>query len=179
MTTRALVQHLLSIGAYSVDENGIVWRNKVRRGNKYSGFKWYDVKPVQKGRPTPQGYLAFSVHHHGKVYTIPCHTFVAVAYLGARESKYQVNHINGVKTDNRPANLEYTTASGNALHACRVLGHRQGEAHGRAKLTNEQARDIRYEYANSDVTQQALADMYGVCKSAVCHIVKRNRYARV
>jgi hypothetical protein len=50
------------------------------------------------------------------------HRLVAVAFLGEPASPdMHVNHLNGVKDDNRLCNLEWATCSENALHAFRVL----------------------------------------------------------
>ena len=72
------------------------------------------------------------------------HRLVATAFIPNPESKPQVNHLNGVKTDNRVDNLEWVTAAENARHAV-VTGllKTAGEDNPRAKLTNEQAHYIR------------------------------------
>lgn len=49
------------------------------------------------------------------------HRLVAMFYLKDYNNSLQVNHKNGVKTDNRVENLEMVTNSENALHAWRVL----------------------------------------------------------
>ncbi|WP_157266602.1 HNH endonuclease [Azohydromonas aeria] len=51
-----------------------------------------------------------------------------------------------------------------------------GEQNGRAKLTQEQADEIRALYATSSRSQQSIADEYGVSQFAVSQIVRNKRY---
>jgi hypothetical protein len=49
------------------------------------------------------------------------HRLVMAAFVGPLPIGHEVNHKNGVKTDNRLENLEYVTHSENQQHAYRVL----------------------------------------------------------
>jgi len=53
----------------------------------------------------------------------------------------------------------------------------RGERHGSAKLTEQDARDIRAEYAAGGVTMKQLGTQFGVSKSAVYLIVHGKKWA--
>ena len=58
----------------------------------------------------------------------------------------------------------------------RRVGKGAGERNGRAKLTQAQADEIRVMYAAGGVSQQRIADLYGISQFAVSQIVLGKRY---
>lgn len=58
------------------------------------------------------------------------HRLVAAAFIGPAPFGYHVNHIDGVKRNNRVANLEYCSPQANSAHAARIGLHPTGERNG-------------------------------------------------
>lgn len=112
---------------YEVSNHGRV-RN-ARRGNvlKPISHKGYCI--VKLGRP----HLAFGIHR-----------LVAWAFIGPQLPGMVVNHIDGCKTNNQPANLEIIPNSENVDHAYRTgLLVNRGKSNGRAILTESQVKEIK------------------------------------
>lgn len=57
-----------------------------------------------------------------------------------------------------------------------IAQHTQGQQNGQAKLQDSQVLEIRSRYAQGGVTQQALADTYGVNKATIGDIVTGRRW---
>ena len=99
------------------------------------------------------------------------HRVVATAFLGEPEPDEQVNHLDGVKTNNRLDNLEWVTRSQNAAHARHVLGRRygrqvRGEEQGSSVLTEATVKDIRARHSAGEA-YRSIAESLGVDRSTV------------
>lgn len=97
---------------YEIRRDGTV----VRRSDGYV----YHPCPNQKGYLGFRLSVPWSKHADGRK-TYKLHRLVAMVYLPDYSPDMQVNHRNGVKTDNRAENLEMVTNSENAAHAWRNL----------------------------------------------------------
>lgn len=93
-------------GLYKVSNMGDIW-----------GFKRNKMLTPCNGK---DGYKILKLCKNGKIKTVYIHRVVASAFLGNPKNKNQVNHINGIKTDNRASNLEYCTLHQNLLHSYKL-----------------------------------------------------------
>jgi hypothetical protein len=96
-----------------------IWKicplNNAYKISTYGRVKNNNNNKILKGSIT-EGYL--HVHLYGddtKTYSI--HRLVALTFLPEVKNKNQVNHKNGIKTDNKLENLEWANSSENTIHA--------------------------------------------------------------
>ena len=141
------------------------------------------VKSLRSGRnlsakrTNRSGYKYVNLARNGKYKSKTVHRLVAEAFLPDFDASLSVNHIDGVKTNNRLSNLEMVTPLENAQHAQR-LGLTKalcGEEHGRHKLTEHQVREIR---ASSE-SAPTLAKIYGVSRWQIMNIKKRINWEHI
>lgn len=87
-------------------------------------------------------------------YPFKVHRLVAMFHLDDYSGNLQVNHKNGIKTDNRVVNLEMVTNSQNALHAWRIL-----DSSERRKKLSEANKKRNFKQSNGKIiTQNSLFD---------------------
>ena len=97
----------------------------------------------------------------------PClvHVLVAQAFIPNPLNKPEVNHVDGHKLNCCVGNLVWATLSENRKHAYDTGLNKMGEEHCKAKLTNEQAREIRENPDN--LSTYELATLFGIKQSTV------------
>ena len=107
---------------------------------------------------------------------VTVHRLVALAFCGEYQEGFTVNHINGVKTDNRAENLEWCSSKNNVRHAYR-LGLRKN-SHRKPVIPHEH-KDMLKNEISSGKTYRELADHYGVHMSAMWFFINGRKRSTV
>ncbi len=138
------------------------------KGAKITGEAWKRCSP----KPNTEGYCTTRLKPNAK--TVSIHRMVAFAFLDKGSDKTEVNHKNGIKSDNRIENLEWVTRSENIKHAYDCLG----KITPSQKLSNDDALDIRIVSAFG-ATQRGIAAAFNVTHGTIGAILRRESFLRV
>ena len=147
------------------------WNHK----NKSFSIKKEVIKKISTNNT--KGYCRVILSKDGKNKTYAVHRLVAQAFIENKLNKSQVNHINGIKTDNRVENLEWVTASENVIHSINVLknvNHLYGEE---SKLSVLKEKDV-FEIVKLLKTKNALeiSKIYNVKPTTITEIIARRSW---
>jgi HNH endonuclease/NUMOD4 motif len=160
-------------GTYEVSDGGGVRRIARGRGSR----------PGQNRKLVNRdGYPEVTLSINNKAALYKVHRLVAAAFIGAPPEGHEVNHINGIKHDNRSANLEWVTRRENTAHAYRI-GIREpapsyGSANGFAVLTEDSVRQIRSRRTVGD-SLKILSRDFGTTMTTISRICLRKAWRHI
>ena len=131
---------------------------------------------VLKSQLIKSGYEIVGLSVNSKSISKTVHRLVAISFLENKENKPCVNHINGIKTDNRVENLEWCTHSENEKHSFDKLG----------KITNGIIRrkiplnKIIYikELYKKGFSQRSIAKQFNVSQTTIWLIINEKTYVK-
>lgn len=135
-----------------------------------------NLKPAKSN----DGYLKTMILSDDNTYhSWSIHSFVCLTFIGPKEYGVEINHINGIKTDNRIENLEYCTRSENIKHAFKngLIRPKVGSLNGMAKLSELQVKEIREHAKNNGryYGRKQLALKYNVSECTIKEVVNRRK----
>lgn len=104
------------VGGYQISNYGRVKTLK-RRYIKKNGIPITINEKLRKAHVGKRGYWTVQLKFEGRARQEYIHRLMAVTFLDNPRSKKEVNHINGIKTDNSISNLEWSTHKENMSHA--------------------------------------------------------------
>jgi hypothetical protein len=108
----------------------------------------------------------------GKQKKIYEHRLFAICFIQNPEDKSDINHKDGVKTNNSLSNLEWNTRSENINHAFQTGLQKPilGEQNGSAKLKDSEIPMI-FDMRKMGLTQKAIGDHFGVSDVQISYIL--------
>lgn len=158
-------------GLYAISSSGNVWAYPRNRNKKNNHLALYKGKWLKNKINKRDGYVYIILNKNKKQITRKVHRFVALTFLPNPEKKSQINHKNGIKTDNRVSNLEWCTPSENQKHSVLLGLKRSGDKSPLSKISDKNVSKIRSLYSMGIYSQPYLAKKYGICKVQVWRII--------
>jgi hypothetical protein len=129
-----------------------------------------------------KGYQNVFLYFNGKRLCTRIHRLVAMSFIPNVQNKDQVNHKNGIKTDNSVENLEWVNNSENVKHAfdtgLKKPNIVHGSRHGMSKLNESQVLEIR-QMNQEGQTSTSIAKNFGLSLGTVSGIVLRRNWKHI
>jgi hypothetical protein len=167
-------------GLYEISNTG----NVKALPKQYVSGKYYNVIKVTsevflKFHINKAGYVQVTLCKNGKTKLFRVHRLVGMHFIPNPESKPQVNHKYGIKTDNRASELEWSTSKENNIHAHNTGLNGGGERIGTAKLSNNTVAKIKMLWGTKLYKKSLLATMFNISQSAVGRVINGQTWKQI
>lgn len=174
------------VGIYFMENQVEIWKDVIGYEGIYMVSNLGNVKSMRKSnclherilvQGTNYGYKYVFLCVKNKVKGKRVHVLVAETFISLKPSYiHQVNHINGIKSDNNVSNLEWCTPSENKIHNARILKQNTCEKHNKAKLNWIKVDEIRKIYSTIKISHAKLANEYSISKSVITSILNNKTW---
>lgn len=132
------MEEVKKYGDYGVDKSGNVF-----------SFK-FGKERILRTATNKHGYSYVCLYVDGVKTCKKVHRLVAEAFIPNLNNNRDVNHIDGIKSNNRIENLEWCTHAENVSHAFRVLGYKnQGVEYRKKVVVSINKEGNRQEYPST------------------------------
>lgn len=117
---------------------------QINEFGEFMSFKHRKPK-LLKQRLNDSGYPVVGFYSNGIYKIVTIHRQVGIHFIPNPNNLPEVNHVDGIKTNNHFSNLEWSTRSLNVKHAydTGLIISNKGINQWKAKLTDEMIREIR------------------------------------
>ncbi|WP_430815185.1 NUMOD4 motif-containing HNH endonuclease [Carboxylicivirga sp. RSCT41] len=105
------------------------------------------------------------------------HRLVASAFVKNPDNKPQVNHKDGIKSNNHVDNLEWVTRQENLRH-CVELGLKGGKKYGK-RLSKEEVIDIRLLVEANEESKTSIAQYFGITYVQLFNIINKKCWKNI
>lgn len=132
---------------------------------------------ILKGGINPSGYIIVGLHINNKRKSITAHKVIATTFIENPNNLSEINHLNGIKTDNSVNNLQWCTHKENMRHAydTGLKCGKKGEEHGYSKLTEKKVLAIR----EDNRLHRIIAKEYNVDRSTIGYIKSKKLWSHI
>lgn len=163
-------------GIYSASNLGRI-RSEPRSFVRRNGIKMTIRKRLRKLTPMWSGHLLCPLKKNGKTRMFYVHRLILLTFVGPCPFNEQGCHGDGNPTNNKLSNLRWDTQTGNEQDKIAHGTKLHGATASNAFLTWRKVRKIRELYTGrGGITQQAIADMFGVSCTAINSIIERKTW---
>ena len=154
---------------YYVSKNGEIISKYKHKVHKLKVFK------------TKTGYLYVKLWINNKNKAEFIHRAVAKAYIPNPENKPEVNHKDGIKTNNCVDNLEWVTSKENKIHARKygLSKFSKGEDNGKSIYTNKQIEKVCKLLESNKYTVKEISEKTDVSTDTIYSIRTKNIWSEI
>jgi hypothetical protein len=163
-----------------------IWKDVPGYEGLYQVSNIGNIKSLPKRRVKEDKILKFNInvrHNYASVVftkdgikkSLRVNRLVALAFIPNPKNKCFVNHIDSNRLNNRIENLEWVTVKENSEHALKNGRVPIGECSYFSKLTNEQAKYIKY----SNKSPKELLREFNISSGAIYHIIRGRTWKHI